>query len=221
VKFEPIPQPIELFKAPSIYYLSADLGQVNDFTAITIIQRIVKTDCGGKEQAREYHLRHIERLPLGTTYPSVIARIKLLADRLTDERRAVVIDLTGVGRPVWDLMQTSGFRGQVNGITITGGNTVSREGGIYSVPKRDLVTSLQVAFQNGQLKIARGLPEGDALVKELTNFKVKISNAGHDTYEAWRESIHDDIVLSASMGLWLATQKRCWMYGRNPGFITV
>ena len=205
------------------YFISADLGQVNDFTAITVLQRIILRDSiRGIETAREYRLRHIERPPLGTTYPAIVERLKQLvdSDKLRSELRAVVVDLTGVGRPVWDLMQESGFKNQVNGITITGGNTVSRDRGLFNVPKRDLVCALQVAFQNGQLKIASGLTEGEALVRELTNFKVKISVSGHDTYEAWRESIHDDIVLSTAMALWLATQKSFKMYGRESTFLT-
>ena len=71
---------------------------------------------------------------------------------------------------------------------------------------RLLVSALQVAFQNKQLRIAPGLPEADTLIKELTNFKVKINLNGNDQYEVWREGIHDDIVLSAAMGVWLASQ---------------
>jgi hypothetical protein len=32
-------------------------------------------------------------------------------------------------------------------------------------------------------------------------------STGHDSYEAWRESIHDDLVLAVSLA--------CW-YGENP-----
>lgn len=45
------------------------------------------------------------------------------------------------------------------------------------------------------------------LVKELLNFKVTISTSGHDSYEAWREGDHDDLVLATAMALWLAERK--------------
>ena len=182
------------------YFISADLGQVNDYTAITIIER---TDT-------EYHLRHIERPERGTSYPKIVDRLKELAEspQLAGEHKTVVIDITGVGRPVWDLMTKANIRARLKGISITGGSTVTHDGKISNVPKRDLVAALQVAFQNGELKIARGLPEADTLVRELTNFKVKINVNGHDQYEAWRENIHDDIVLSAAMGVWLASRPR-------------
>lgn len=194
----------------STFFISADLAQVNDYTAITIIERITNDT----NYDRDFHLRHIERPERGTTYPKIVDRLKELVNspQLNGKEKAVVIDITGVGRPVWDLMQNNGFKNQMNGITITGGNSVSEDNRIYSVPKRDLISALQVAFQNGQLKIAAGLPEADTLVKELTNFKVKINLNGHDQYEAWREGIHDDIVLSAAMGVWLASQRSCRLY---------
>jgi len=42
----------------------------------------------------------------------------------------------------------------------------------------------------------------------LLNFKVKIDpKTAHDSYESWRESIHDDMVLSAAMSTWYAERK--------------
>ncbi len=182
------------------FFISVDLGQVNDYTAFTIIERA----------DNEFHLRHIERPERGTTYPQIVARIKTLATskELAGMRITVVLDVTGVGRPVWDMSKQNlrGAKAGLKGISITGGREVTRDGDVYNVPKRDLVSALQVAFQNGDLKIARGLPESETLVNELTNFRVKISASGHDQYEAWREGIHDDLVLSAAMGVWLASQ---------------
>jgi len=185
-------------------FISADLGQVNDYTAFTIIERVNK----------EFHLIGIERPELGTPYPQIVNRLREIVNRShAFEGRAwptVTIDLTGVGRPVWDMLTRAGLKAELAGISITGGNTVTRVKNLYNVPKRDLVSALQVAFQNGELKIARGLLEADILTKELINFKVKINVNGHDQYEAWREGVHDDIVLSAAMGVWMASRNH-WL----------
>ena len=180
------------------FYIGVDLGQVNDYTATTIIER----------SGKEYHLRHIERPQRGTTYPAIVARLKELTEKpeLIGSAITLVVDITGVGRPVWDLLNAASIRAGMKGISITGGNTVTRDGNIYNVPKRDLVSALQVAFQNGELKIAKGLPDADTLIKELTGFKVKINTNGHDQYEAWREGVHDDLVLSAAMAAWMSKQ---------------
>ncbi len=71
------------------------------------------------------------------------------------------------------------------------------------MPKRDLISATLVLLQNGQLKIADALPLKDTLVKELLNFRVKINiSTAHDTYEAWREGDHDDLVLSVALACW-------------------
>ena len=79
--------------------------------------------------------------------------------------------------------------------------------GGYNVPKRELVSNLAIQFQSERLKIARNLPEAAQLVEELQNFKMKITLAGNDTYEAWRESDHDDLVLAAAMAAWYGEKK--------------
>ena len=38
----------------------------------------------------------------------------------------------------------------------------------------------------------------------MLNFKRKVSLAGRDTYEAWREGTHDDLVLAAALAEWYA-----------------
>jgi hypothetical protein len=68
------------------------------------------------------------------------------------------------------------------------------------VPKRDLITATLVLLQNGHLKIAEILPLKDVLIKELLNFRVKINiSTAHDSYEAWREGDHDDLVLCVAL----------------------
>ena len=189
----------------SDFYIGADLGQSNDYTAITIVQRPFTSV---NESERPYYLRHVERPALGTPYPAIVERLRELSHsrELSGGRRTVVVDYTGIGRPVWDMMQRTGFNAELTGILITGGSAVTRDGSIFHTPKRDLIMALLVALQNGQLRIAKGLPLADVLVKELLNFKVRISESGTDRYEAVRESAHDDLVLSASMAVWMASQ---------------
>jgi hypothetical protein len=46
--------------------------------------------------------------------------------------------------------------------------------------------------------------EVDTLQTELGHFELKISQAGHDSYGAWREGTHDDLVLALAVALWYA-----------------
>ena len=89
------------------------------------------------------------------------------------------------------------------GVTIHGGDAVSRGKGGWRVPKRDLVGSLQSVLQSGRLLIADGLELGPEFRKEAQNFKVTIDpNTAHDSYSHWREGQHDDLVLSVAMATW-------------------
>ena len=69
------------------------------------------------------------------------------------------------------------------------------------MPKRDLAgvlqVLLQVLLQAGRLKAAEALPLPRTLLDELVNFRVTIDLlTAHDSYGAWREGQHDDLVLA-------------------------
>ena len=186
------------------FFLGLDLGQAQDYTALAVVER---KEFRYEAKPCEYHIRHLERPKLGTPYPAIVDRVKqLMASSSLQNKTALVVDATGVGAPVVDMFRKAGLAPVA--ITITGGNTVSREASGYHVPKRDLVTTLQVLFQSGRLKVAGSLPEARTLVNELLNFKVKINvKTAHDSYEAWREGIHDDLVLAVALACWYGEQQ--------------
>ena len=152
------------------FFISADLGQSIDYTAISILEKIT-TGPGvlGADRRGEtvYHLRHIERPPRGTEYPAIVDRLVELyrSAPLKGYAKAVVIDLTGLGRPVLDMMSAAGFDYSLNAISITAGMDANYTKGHNNVPKRELVTNLQVMLQADTLKIAKGIKEADALIE--------------------------------------------------------
>src|SRR3982074_3432400 len=171
------------------YFLGLDLGQAADYTALVIAERIPTED------KPLYHLRHIQRFKLGTPYPEIVESVKTLTLAPALEREAVLaIDATGVGAPVVDMFRAAQLPCDLYEIHIHGGDAVTYEGKDYRVPKRDLVSVVQVLLQSSRLKIAEGLPDTKTLIRELLNFKVKIDPlTAHDSYSAWRENIHDDL----------------------------
>lgn len=190
------------------FVVGVDLGQANDFTALTVIDRIIDVIDDVEKPAR-YEIRHLQRLKLGTSYPDCVSIVGRLLTSLPARINppTLIVDATGVGRPVVDLMRKAGLRPVA--VSITGGANENSAGNFnYAIPKRNLISALQIVFQSRRLKVARSLAEGPTLVNELMNFKVKISLAGHDSYEAWRESIHDDLVLSASLAVWWAERNK-------------
>jgi phage FluMu gp28-like protein len=171
------------------FYIGLDLGQARDFTAVAVIEYHI--------DSRQLHCRHLERYPLGTTYPQIVDRVRDLV-RALPAGSHLVVDATGVGRPVCDMLDEAGLPHQA--VTITGGNTETATG----VPKRDLVSVLLATMQGGRLKFAADMPYLKALVDELLNFRVKLTAAANDTYEAWRESDHDDLTLALALATYMA-----------------
>ena len=198
------------------FYVGLDLGQSNDYTALAVIEKVE----GDHERDPDLHLRHLERYPLRMPYPDMVARVATLLEdpqlrstyldrrlgRRILEEPELLVDATGVGRPVVDLFKERGLR--YKAITITGGNKVTGIGGGYGVPKRDLIGALEVPFHSGRLKVAAGLRLWETLRAELQTFRRKVSlTTGMDTYEHWRESDHDDLVLAAALACWGAERK--------------
>ncbi|MEM8598473.1 MAG: hypothetical protein AAGF99_01005 [Bacteroidota bacterium] len=189
----------------SAFFVGLDLGQAQDYTALCVIEQRYTAKTKTDPARTDYHLRHLERFQLGTSYPAVAERVKTLMETppLAENAR-LAVDATGVGRPVVDMMDAAGVP-DVTPIVIHGGDSYTYDLGTYRVPKRELASTMQVLLQTARLKIADGLPLSDVLVREMQAFKVKVNIAtGHDSYEAWREGDHDDVVLAVAMALWLA-----------------
>ena len=182
----------------SIFLMGVDLAQTQNYTAIVIAELVERT-----AERCCYHIRHAERLALGISYPQIVEHVRhLLRDPKLARRSRLVVDATGVGKPVIDLMRHA--RLNPIAVTITAGMAVVQSDlTSYSVPKRDLASTLQVLLQAGRLQIAREMPQSELLVDELLNFRVKINlSTAHDSYEAWRESQHDDLVLATALACW-------------------
>ncbi len=186
------------------YFVGLDLGQSADFSAIAVMERH-----GTTKDTYVFHCRHLERWQLRTSYPSIVAdTVRMMNSPQMQSGRTrpmLAVDATGVGAPVIDLLKRERMKATLKPIQIIGGANVSSEFGMTRVPKRDLVSVVQVYLQNGRLKIAEQLPEAETLTRELQNFSVKINDNAHDSYGAWREGTHDDLILAASLALWAAT----------------
>ena len=154
-------------------------------------------------------MRHIERVR-GVSYPAVVEHTRSLLEALRagepQPELALVLDYTGVGRPVADMIAAAKLDAKLRLVTITGGDAVTQgERGEWRVPKRDLAGVVQLLLQSGRLRIGEGLPLAGTLTQELKNFRVKINLAGHDSYgvvEEWRAGNHDDLVLALALACW-------------------
>jgi hypothetical protein len=204
---------------PPRFVVGVDLGQSKDYTAIAIVEEVStsRLDEQNRLETRTVlHLRYLERIALGTTYPRIVGHVLALLDQppLTRDM-PLVVDRTGVGSAVVDLFTAAGVR--PHAVTIHGGDATTREPYHTRVPKRELVGTLVALYHGGRLKVAESLPLVPALVDELLNFRIKVNiKSGHDSYEAWRESVHDDLVLAVALACWHAENRPAPLQPLDP-----
>jgi hypothetical protein len=193
-------------------FVSLDLGQSQDYSALAIIE-CERAITNGKDEITKLNCRYLKRWRLRTAYPQIVKDVVQLVNSLdpslssTRGRPVLAVDKTGCGAAVVDLFKAEKINAELRPIMITGGSKVTIEDGDYRIPKRDLVAAVVVSLQNRTLKIASQLPEAETLTRELANFKAKISDAGNDSYGAgddWRIGNNDDLVLAVAMAIWNA-----------------
>jgi hypothetical protein len=210
------------------WIMSLDIGQTTDYTALSVIDYTLRP--------RAFVIRHLQRFQLGTAYPDIVKRTVEIREALA--KPLLCIDATGVGQAVLDMFYAEGIIPLA--ITITGGDVAKskaqaeeelkkKEGAFYipslrerltwTVPKRDLVAAMNVAFQQRQVKISGTLADSKTLIDEMLNFRLKISNKGHDSYEAWREGTHDDLVLSVALPIWWVSRLGQPSKGEKPSMM--
>ncbi len=189
--------------APTRYFVGLDLGTLADYTAAVVLERPWALP-GAPDPV--YQLRHLHRWPLGTSYLQVAAGVAELLKRPPLPGCDLVVDATGAGRPVVEMINLAVARAQARGnvaaVTLTAGaqETLTARAK-WNVAKLRLVSTLQAVLSSGRLAVA-AVQHRDALRTELQNFRVKVTAAGNDSFEAWRERDHDDLVLATALAAW-------------------
>src|ERR1700741_4816051 len=92
---------------PSLsYYCGLDLGGMQEFTALAVLEKASYWDRDGFEtQPPQYAVRHLERYHLGTPYAVVCERLTPLFASGPLANSVFVVDVTGVGKPVFELLR--------------------------------------------------------------------------------------------------------------------
>jgi hypothetical protein len=182
------------------FVVGADLGQSQDYSAIAVVEGVVAT---GALAPTVFAVRHLERLPLGTPYPKVADRLVALFDREPLSGGTLVVDETGVGRPVVDLLRTLPIKATVRPLTITSGSRARvDDSGRWRVPKKLLVANVRALLSSGRRKVAEGLPEAAALLRELADVRVTITAKANGTFGAGTHGGHNDFVLAVALATW-------------------
>ena len=209
--------PVFLQRGKPRFVVGVDLGQSSDPTAICVVEHVRGVMDSGSELERHcglstkmqttvefYDVRHMERLPLGMSYPAQVQHVADLLARPPLNGAELVIDETGVGRAVADIFNDAGMTPER--ISITAGNESSWVGAHrWHVAKTILISTVDAMLHTGKLRFAAALSEADAIRDELLDFRRKLSDAGRASYAA-RTGQHDDLVLAVAIACWWAAR---------------
>ena len=184
------------------YVLGLDVGPPGEPTGLAILERPAY-DKPPREP--EYHLRHAERFTPGTSYPAIIDSVVARGRSAGISGCPLVIDQTAVGPTFIQQFWKAESGLYVIPLSVTAGQSIQKsEDGTEMVPKRDLVTALQMALQNHRLKIAPDLLHANLLTAELAQFRLRRVPMSETANLEWREGRHDDLVFAVALAVWYA-----------------
>jgi hypothetical protein len=203
----------ELLAGHTRYFVGLDLGKAQDHTAVAVIERAELVWREERDpvtwqprRGTRHFLRHLRRVPLQTPYPDVVELLRdLVSGPALAKRSTLVVDATGVGAPVVDLLRRAALPCSIVPVMITGGDAESRDGDVVRAPKRDLIVGLQVAMQKRWLEVAGRLAMAPEFVKELLALRMRVSVTGSERFGGRG---HDDLVMAVALAWWRA--RRSW-----------
>jgi len=183
--------------------LGLDIGQRVDPTALAALEVGLRPREDRKGTEAHYTARYLARLPLGTSYPRVAARVAEVATgiaRRTGTRPILYVDATGVGTPVLDALRAAQVPARIVGVFFTHGDrrVLDDASGEVRLGKSWLVTRLQVLLQGGRLHLPR-TDEAAALQQELLDYEIRIDTDANDKYGAFKVGSHDDLVTALGL----------------------
>jgi hypothetical protein len=181
-------------------FIGVDLGQRGSYTAFVVLERFEEwpsnhTDVlRGEGAKKRYVVRHAERVKLGTPYTEVVMKVKRLAEHLmaTHGPCTIVVDESGVGVPVVDMMREVGMGCRIVPLVITSGQAATST----SVPRAELVTKMQLMAERGELVIAEECMHVEALHRELVHLQLGSAASGSGD--------SDDLALALALACWRA-----------------
>jgi len=187
----------------STYWVAADLGQANDYSAVVVIKDealpIVddgKVIVGPRERTVVYADRF-----RGVSYVDVVDHlIKVRNAPPFGGKSELVIDGTSIGRVVSDMLWDQGVGH--NAVQMTGGQDWSKKSSRYvNAGKTFMIENLAVLFASGDIKFAYDLPLRDEIETDLASFTTQTTAAGNQIITQSRSAAgHGDLGIALIVG---------------------
>ncbi|AXT25929.1 hypothetical protein D1823_04635 [Ruegeria sp. AD91A] len=177
------------------YWIGADLGQANDYSAVCVIkdQALPTSDGNGIVVGpRERTVVYADKFK-GVSYVDVVDYlIKLRNASPFGGKSELVIDGTSIGRVVSDMLWDQGV--DHNAVQMTGGQEWRRSGRYVNASKTLMIENLAVLFAAGELNFARDLLLRKEIEEDLASFTTQTTAAGNQIITQSRNaSGHGDL----------------------------
>jgi hypothetical protein len=176
---------------------------VSDYTAIILSEVEKRDDPLDGTLKKHYIVRLIERVPLGSSYQSVVDRCAQLYETL-NKRPRFVVDASGA-RPIYDLFKSANL--PLLPIQITAGTASRIEKGYGYVSKLELATLLQVMSSANRIHLPANSKFSNAMRGEARRFELKITDSGNLTFGAEGSHKHDDLIMALTYVLWYGERR--------------
>lgn len=189
---------------PVDIFIGLEIGQSQRHSAICVTELQRRGPCRPLE--RHWVVRHLERLPAGTRYPEICKRLNTIghsADRQGGRSADLIVNVTGVGRPVVSLLKSQ-VRAvhRIIPVFFNQGDRRSEEGELrdrsVTLGKAYLVSALQTALQLGRLHLPRN-EHSEVLAQELMSYQIEVQPDANEKYGAFRVGTRDDLVTALGL----------------------
>jgi hypothetical protein len=192
------------------YYVGCDLGKKRDPSTLAVIEA---SHFSGKAM---YLVSFLKRFNLSMLYTDISNKLAAMDKQLkaiaaAQGKEAIItyiLDSTGIGGPITETVAKQLPYAKILKVYITGGistTTAQDDPYEYHVPKGQLISGLMAAFDSSTIYMSKQSKEINAILDELANFEIHISEAGRDAYNA-APSKHDDLVIALALAVWAADQ---------------
>jgi hypothetical protein len=186
------------------WFCGVDLGKRYDPSTVAIIEV--------QYQPRHYFVKYLKRFTLRMLYTDVATQLARINAGLKKEAARLgkrdsitwLLDSTGVGEPVAELVTTAMPLADIKKVYLTGGYNATTSPDDYNeirLPKSQMVSTLVAAFDAKVIYLTKRSREIDSVIDELRNYEIKVSEEGRESYNA-APMKHDDLVCALGLAVW-------------------
>ena len=186
--------------------MGIDIGQQREFSALCVAE--TQTRETGDRSAVHHLVRHLERLPIGTSFPEIAQRAAQVSagiEARAGDRPRIYVDATGLGQTVVELFDEAvpGVRA-VTPVFFTHGDRRIETGigwrSEVQLGKAHLVCRLQTLLQTARLHLPR-TPASEILARELMEYEIRVENDANERYGAFPVGTQDDLVTALGLAV--------------------